>query len=100
MRTSIKSAVKRSIFAYYNPRWGVCSSYLPAARKQNPENPILHICGLGASVGCESEGEHSTRRDENHKYGGWDSLDSSPFFVANQNKSQFSLHCDRYSYKI
>ena len=33
-----------------------------------PEKPILHICGLGASVGCERISEHSTRRDENHKY--------------------------------
>ena len=34
------------------------------------ENPILYICGLGVSVGCERLSEHSTRCDENHKYRG------------------------------
>ncbi|EEG37246.1 hypothetical protein EUBHAL_00919 [Anaerobutyricum hallii DSM 3353] len=29
----------------------------------------IHICGLGASVGCERLSEHSTRRDESHRYG-------------------------------
>ena len=32
-------------------------------KKQNPENQIMHICGLGASVECERLSEHSTRRD-------------------------------------
>lgn len=35
---------------------------------QKSENQIIYICGLGASVGCERKSEHSTRRDENHKY--------------------------------
>jgi hypothetical protein len=29
----------------------------------------IHICDLGASVGCERLSEHSTRRDESHRYG-------------------------------
>ena len=37
----------------------------------------MHICGLGASVGCERLSEHSTRRDENHKYALLDSQVSS-----------------------
>ena len=36
----------------------------------------IHICGLGASVGCERLSEHSTRRDESHKYRGFGFLDS------------------------
>ena len=32
-------------------------------------NIIVHICGLGASVGYERQSEYSTRRDESHKYG-------------------------------
>ena len=31
---------------------------------------IPYICGLGASVGYERVSEHSTRRDESHKWGG------------------------------
>ena len=37
-------------------------------RKQKIENQIIYICGLGASVGCERKSDHSTCRDENHKY--------------------------------
>ena len=44
---------------------------------QKSENKIIYICGLGASVGCERKSEHSTRRDENHKYRGLDSQTSS-----------------------
>ena len=53
------------------------NKFAQAARKQKSENPILYICGLGASVGCERKSEHSTRRDENHKYRGLDSQTSS-----------------------
>lgn len=37
----------------------------------------MHICGLGASDGCEHKSEHSSRRDENHKYALFDSQVSS-----------------------
>ena len=51
---------------------------------QKPEKPILHICGLGASVGCERISEHSTRRDENHKYAVLVSQVSSVLFIKMQ----------------
>ena len=55
------------------------------AKRQKPEKPILHIYGLGASVGCECISEHSTRRDENHKYAVWISLVSSVLPTKSQN---------------
>ncbi len=42
-------------------------------KQTKSENPILYICDLGASVGCERRSEHSTRHNENHKYRGLDS---------------------------
>ena len=53
-------------------------------KRQKPEKPILHICGLGASVGCERISEHSTRRDENHKYAVLVSKVSSVLFIKSQ----------------
>ena len=50
---------RERIFAYLDP-W---SEKNALATAQKPLPPIRHICGLGASVGCERVSEHSTRRD-------------------------------------
>ena len=42
--------------------------FTSTAKEQPPEREITYICGLGAKVGCERLSEHSTCRDESHKY--------------------------------
>ena len=45
------------------------SEFSLSSQRQLSGNIIVHICGLGASVGYERQSEYSTRRDESHKYG-------------------------------
>ena len=65
------------------------SEFTPVAKEQPPEREIPYICGLGAKVGCERLSEHSTCRDESHKYRGFLFLKASTLPAANQ-KSTFS----------
>ena len=40
----------------------------PSQKNRTRRENRTYICGLGASVGCERISEHSTRRDESHRY--------------------------------
>ena len=98
LNTELKNIEKASLFNNYHSNLSIISeqaenfrtppilhllfhSSTPAT-EQKPENQILYICGLGASVGCERISEHLTRRDESHKYALFISLSSSIFTVS------------------
>ena len=54
-----------AVFAYFH----INSEFSLSSQRQLSGNIIVHICGLGAKVGCEHLSEHSTFSDESHKYG-------------------------------
>ena len=53
------------------------------ATAQKPLPLIRHICGLGASVGCERVERTFTRRDESHKYALSGAMASSVVYLMN-----------------
>ena len=65
------------------------SEFSLSSQRQLSGNIIVHICGLGASVGYERQSEYSTRRDESHKYGLLYSLRASPLPATNQKPQLF-----------
>nr|DAY49823.1 MAG TPA: hypothetical protein [Caudoviricetes sp.] len=63
------------------------SEFSLSSQRQLSGNIIVHICGLGASVGYERQSEYSTRRDESHKYGLLYSLRASPLPATTRSLS-------------
>ena len=55
----------------------------------------MHICGLGAKVGCERPSEHSTCRDESHKYALVASMASSVVEYNELNQTSIFLRKNR-----
>ena len=72
-----------AVFAYFH----INSEFSLSSQRQLSGNIIVHICGLGASVGYERQSEYSTRRDESHKYGLLYSLRASPLPATTRSLS-------------